>query len=755
MSFNRSKYAYLIGFCLILSLTLLNLPPWFTPTDWGKTIAFRIILSVLIFLFLWQFILNKDRQKNPEISEKLSFLFSKKNLVFWLLISLLAINLLATVFSLDPNYSLWGNPYRSGGFMNFAFYIIFAILAFLILKEKGWKKIWDFAIFIGILVSFIAIVQWQGWFSDIFISYTIRPPASLGNPIMLAIYLLLLSFLTLSFGIKENKSAKKIFYFSALFLFIFAIFLTYSRAAYLGLFLGFLWFLFFLPKKITTIKISAAIFLILALFGFYFVNTCSQLPEFIQENKTLKGAINRLSMEKALQTPRISGWKISWQALKDKPILGFGPENFAVGFDKHYDPSLPKIETAPHGITSWWDRAHNFIFDIGITAGLPALTIYLLLFAVLLKQLQKLKKKNPEKALICHGIQATFIGYLTANIFSFDAFSSYLISFLLIGFSLHLIYSAKETSLKGLYPTIAKWRKPLLALLLIVLIWFAWSFNLKPLQINKEINLAEKLVKSKRCDLALEKMEKALSKKSFLGAYLRVEYVDMLEKCGEQAPELKLEFVKRSAFLMKEAVEIQPYHSSHYAVLGSLLNFWMENETNAEIFQNLKTEAEYSFATAHKLSPKRQEFLVEWAKNNLITGQYDKAKEKAEECVNLNEKMKDCWWILALSNAFLNEEEEFEKNIATAKKLGYPVNSENSLLTLTATYAKNENYRKLMEIYQQLIKIKPKNPDYHASLAIVYRELGDFENAGKSIQKALELSPALKEAVEEFLKTLR
>ncbi|MFA5386680.1 MAG: O-antigen ligase family protein [Candidatus Paceibacterota bacterium] len=429
MVFNKLKYVFLIGFCLIVALPLLSLQPWFSPPDWGKTIVFRIILSILIFLFLWQIFSNK----NQEAKEKTFFLLSRKNIIFWLLTALFGTYLLATIFSLDPNFSFWGSPYRSGGFLNFAFYIIFGILAFLTLDKDSWRKVWNIAILFGALVSLVAIFQWQGLFQDILISTESRPPATLGNPIMLALYLLLLSFLTLSFILKATPLYKKIFYSAALLVFLFTILLTYSRAVYLGLVVGFLYFIFFFPyKKLAISLILKSTLLIVFLFGvygIYYINTQSQLPELIKENKTLREITSRLSIERAFQDPRISGWKVSWQALKDRPILGYGPENFSIGFDKYYDSSLKGIEKMPGGADNWWDRAHNFVFDISLSAGIPALLIFLLLFGVLLFKLARIKET---------AIQAAFIGYLVANFFSFDTFSIYLILFLLIGYSLHL-----------------------------------------------------------------------------------------------------------------------------------------------------------------------------------------------------------------------------------------------------------------------------------------------------------------------------
>ena len=89
---------------------------------------------------------------------------------------------------------------------------------------------------------------------------------------------------------------------------------------------------------------------------------------------------------------RISAWKVSSQAVLAKPLLGFGPGNYSIGFDAHYDPSLPGIQHTPTGVvTTWWDRAHNFLFDISLQAGIFALLVYLMFFGTLLWKLQKEK----------------------------------------------------------------------------------------------------------------------------------------------------------------------------------------------------------------------------------------------------------------------------------------------------------------------------------------------------------------------------
>jgi len=745
----RFYWLFLAGFFVILSLPLLNLPPWFSPPDWGKTIVFRIVVSILIFAVLWQILSN---------GERFSVKFSQgTKIVLSLLLALFLVYLLATIFSLDRNFSLWGSPYRSGGFLNFAFYIIFAILTFLILSEKDWQKIWDFSILIGIFVSIIAIFQQFGLISKIFIPYETRPPSTIGNPIFLAIYLLLLSFLTLVFGLKTKKILERIFYFFSFLLFLFVIiFVTQTRAAIIGLAAGFLYFLFFYPFKKRSIslvfKIIIFILFIFGIYGFYYINTHS-LPQFIQENKPsseislllgklLSGVTQRILIKNMLSDARISGWKVSWQALKNRPILGYGPENFSIGFDKYYNPALPNIEEMPGEFISWWDRAHNFLFDISISAGIPALIIYLLLFGFLFWQLQKLKynsnttndnantANNRPDPIVLHGIQSTFLAYLIANFFSFDSFSSYLISFLLIGFSIRLISKNVEGDefsqhrfmpIKRIYAdNISKWRGVIIFLLFILLVWFIWTFNIRPLKINSEINTTTYLVRNKRCSEAIPRAEKMLPQKSFLDAFLRLRYFETLERCENEMPGETLEFTKKKIKLLQEIIKIQPYYTRSWISLGSQTNVLIESETSPENIENLKKETNYYFEKAHQLSPKRQEVFIEWIITDLLTGEYQKAKEKAQKCIDSNERLGDCWWQMALTNIYLGENEKAKENLEIARQNGYPINSELSLLELARAYFKSENYSELIKIYHELIKI---NPAYEEKLKPFLKEL--------------------------------
>src|SRR3989344_684403 len=188
-------WIYLTGFFLIIIQILNVLPFWFIPTDWGKAIIFRIILSILIFLFISQILFKKISILS--VGEKIKSV----RLPLLLLLALFGIYLLATIFSVNQHFSLCGDPNRNGGFINFSLYIFWALLAFLIIKKNGWQKVLDFLIVVSIFVCIVAFFQRFGIFNKYFIPFESRPISVMGNTILLSIYLLLTTFLSFSFGV--------------------------------------------------------------------------------------------------------------------------------------------------------------------------------------------------------------------------------------------------------------------------------------------------------------------------------------------------------------------------------------------------------------------------------------------------------------------------------------------------------------------------------------------------------------------------
>ena len=709
---NKFSWVYIAGFFIVLALPVLIWPPYFFPADWGKTIVFRSVMAIMLFLFLWQFFYQRNKIGLPSFSAQGGPASGwKNNKIIWALGALFVVYLFAGILSVDPLFSFWGSPYRGGGLVDFIFYFVFAVLAFILFKKEDWKKAFDFSIIIGVLVSLIGIIQYFGLFNNFFLAVPSRPASTMGNTDILALYLLLLSFITLSYTIKENKIRLKALYSASLAIFLFTLLITGSRAGFFGLLIGGIYFFLAYPKKVPALKIGAVVLLVVVCGVVIYANTINQYPKFLENNRLFNSVESRLSVKLITNDPRFAAWQIELNAIKSKPVLGYGPENFAVGFDKYYDPSIPYLNRD----TSWYDKAHNIILQTGVEAGILGIIAYLGLFVTLFWQLQK------NKNIIAHGIQATLLGYLAANLFGFDSFGTYIILFLLIAYSLYLTSQNNTQNPNQNYAAQKNnfWKSALMFVLFLVLVIFLWQYNYVPLQINAEINKSENLANQKQCTQAFSTMDNIFPEHSFLDSYSIAKYVTFEKTCSAYYPENILSYTKKGVSLLNDAVKIQPLYTRYWIYLGTLTTTLAEQEQDLTAKNNLIEQAKNYFSKALQLAPKHQEIFTGLAKLEIDAGNYKSSQNYSEQCIALNSDLGDCYWYLGLAEIYAKDNTNAEKNIQTASIKGYNINTEANLDDLVNAYGRILDYKNLVPVLEKLVIINPNDAQYRTYLNYV------------------------------------
>jgi tetratricopeptide (TPR) repeat protein len=556
------------------------------------------------------------------------------------------------------------------------------------------------------------------------------------------------------------------------------------------MFIGALFFVFFFPsgkinnkKTIFLIKVLTIALLFLAVIGIFWLKGQPQIIKILEENKLFVSFFQRLwpnisnfSINNIISS-RGAGWKVAFQALIERPIFGYGPENFSIGFDRYYDPALPGllkmfIDTG----TGWWDRAHNFLLDLGVTAGAPALLVFIFLFIVLFWKLQKIKN-SPEKSLsssvIYHSIQATFIAYFTANFFSFDDFSTYLILFLIIGYCFYLLFEPDKYKDAQVYNSNKD--KPyfqnkfsdyiVLSVLFFIVAWFIWTYNINPMIINRNVNIAEYYknnIKGKEgCIAALNLIGQASLKHSIADYHLDLQYVDIINSCLSELPEAKKDLLRKEIEILEESLKIRPYYTRAYILLATSSEILAGEDIPEEEKNQLIENSFYYTKKAEQLAPKHQEVYVIWSKAFLLKEQNEEANEKADYCIKLNPDSADCWWAKTVVLANLGDIEETIKSMKIAKEKGVEVDIKNKISQLIKVFGAKAKatgdlryYKGLVVAYQELINFEPDNFQNHASLAFVYKTLGEYKKAREEALIVLEMSPQSKQAVEEFLRSL-
>lgn len=210
---------------------------------------------------------------------------------------------------------------------------------------------------------------------------------------------------------------------------------------------------------------------------------------------------------------------------------------------------------------------------------------------------------------------------------------------------------------------------------------------------------------------------------------------------------------------MKTAATFWPYHTKNWIFLAQLTSLFAEQKKQAkQITQDqanqLLEESDSYFEKAKQLSPKHQETYIEWTKSYIASRNYQEALQKAQECIAIDPRTNDCWWLKGLTGIYLGNLLQSQKDLNSAYQRGLLPNTTDALSKLADAYAASKQYAELVKIYEQLIQRDAKNTQYHASLATVYKELGQLQKAKAEALKVLELNPQSKDEVHAFLQSL-
>ena len=252
---------------------------------------------------------------------------------------------------------------------------------------------------------------------------------------------------------------------SLTFIFLFFFYVSRTRGALIGLGVAILVYLIYLlikaPKNVKKwaifgLSISALFITLAAIVSFYLSPLCARSEcSAFAKNLSSNRLLNLSPGDQTFKT-RFWTWNSAWQGFKDRPILGWGPENFSTVFDKHFDPRHYIPGTSSE---TWFDRAHSVVVDYLAETGALGFLSYLSIFVIFYWQLFK-KIKTPKstdaenhakthylKPLLTGLLIALPVGYFIQGLALFDVLPIYLNLFLFLAFSIYQLNKHYEPTL--------------------------------------------------------------------------------------------------------------------------------------------------------------------------------------------------------------------------------------------------------------------------------------------------------------------
>jgi O-antigen ligase len=327
---------------------------------------------------------------------------------------------ISTAFSKYKYTSVHGSLDRCEGLITYFSYCSVFLFSYRLLDAKTLTKVVPGMTLVSIIVSIYGILQHYS------LDFLPRNSAMrnykgtytfFDNPNFFGSYLVLIMLLTLTVYLTAEKRKFSSLYFITTCLAFIALIFSSTRSGYVGVFCGMvLLSTFVVYKRKYLWKKWASLLVILALL-LIVINITEKGQYFNRISSVFSDSYSIASNQSTGHegSSRFFIWKKSLPLVKEYFWFGSGPDTFEFVFKASPD-ELQKYLGSPNTKV---DKAHNEYLQIAITLGTPALLTYLLLlFIIIRKAFQAVKKIQGKEKIILYGLISTIFGYLVQAFFN-------------------------------------------------------------------------------------------------------------------------------------------------------------------------------------------------------------------------------------------------------------------------------------------------------------------------------------------------
>ena len=619
---------------LVISLPLAFNPKFLDAFALPKVTILRVI--VLIMLSSWI----------VKTVERGEFTWRKSPLNLPVLIFVF-VTFIATIFSTNPYHSFFGqHMYHMEGLWAI---LIYATLYFLVIANLDVLKIRKIilvfliasaiTVVYGLLQHFgIDFVNWQ-------ISSKERIWSSMGNPNFFAGFLVMaipLSIVVLLDWRRKNgnKLSLKTGLLIALLCFqLLCLNFTYSRASWIGLFFGLVIIAILwrrqLGKMRKIFKFTSLVLFIALLFVFSFkaiemrrlaLKNLEPLETHGLISKTAKRLVSIIDLNEADAASRISGWKSALEIIKERPLLGIGPDTLSINFRRYAFPEFSRLIGKALANPAY---AHNEVLQIAATMGMVGLLSYLWLLLSYFRTVTKFPNLHQDPIVV--GIAASITAVLVNNLFSFHTVTTATLFWLFLGFT--TILWAKEDGKKSIsisIPRGIKWAIYsilfVLNLLLIVIflrIYFAEAHFPKGLFFESK----------RRYDLAISEYQKAVRISPWEQTYYQ-NLAKIYQEVGLliQDKTQRIRLLEKSVAVYKKHLELVPQDALSHNGLG-IGYMHLAEQLSDQSYYHLAKE---SFQRSIQMAPYFQEPYINLGTVFYRLGKKEEALQSYDKALQVN-----------------------------------------------------------------------------------------------------------------------
>ena len=689
------------------------------PFEVGKGVMMRILIELALIFYLWFLLLEKPSLR-------------KGGLLFWSVLIYLGVLILTTTTSINPYRSFWGDLGRMEGVFTILHTgAIFFILVGLQWGEKVWLKFLGFSVAVSLLVGLGELIG--------------DKPIFFGNPAFLAVYSLFNLFFAGIILVKAKSWAWQVFGLLGLIINLIVPLVVANRGVLLGLGVAVLVmsFLFSLLSRQRIVKLISLAIVVLVIIGVGFVflvrgsSLVERLPSAIQK-------FARIGVNDPSTQTRLIALGVSFDAFKEKPVLGWGPEQFKVAYNKYFNPKHLTYEQ------TWFDRAHNKVAEVAVNQGIVGLISYLAIFAIAILNLVKLTRKNginEQEIFMAVILIGLIIAYFVQNLFLFDTPVSYLMLFSSLGFINFLIQGSFESNKK--FPKskqlslVSIMGVVVASFILVVLIF---SVNVR---IFKVAQLTQRGINSPYQEDTYSAFSTALAKKTYAQQDVLKEAAQFL-LIGNHTSSVEWEKTfNLVTSQLEDFLQREPNQAQLSLLLGKLYN------ERSLLDETMIEKARLTLQKSLTLVPLRPEVYTELGLVEFNQSNQNAALRLFQKAIDLNPRNPKAHWDYGLALFIAQMSDEGLLEIERAIELGYdwkiiPAEVDN----LIEIYENFKLHDKLIDAYSILVQHNPQNAEYKFKLAQAYAKIGNNKKAIEIARDTLQFDSDYTIEIEDFILNL-
>ncbi len=747
------KHALTAGLFAVFFLPFIIADSQLFPFITGKAFVFRILVEIL-FGF-WLIAMFRDAELRPRFS--------------WVMTAVLifvGVVIAADIFGVSFYRSFWSNFERMDGLISLLHLFGYFLVASSVLNTRArWQAFFNVSVVSSVIMAVYAFFQLAG---KVTINQGgVRVDGTFGNATYLAVFMLFNFFITLFLLAslyqgkqnvqgaqsgqdgqnKQNPNGQKgsnwlLFgwYGLAIIFQLIVLYHTATRGAILGLIGGLLLTALAVAifeknrPKLRRMAIGVLLCVIILIGGFFSVRNA----QFVKHSPTLSRFTPFVSVEKISTEISSQGrryvWPMAVSGFLERPILGWGQENFNHVFNKYYDPRMYNQEP-------WFDRAHNIVLDWLVAGGILGFLSYLGLFAALLVLVWKSRTLSITDKSILVGLTAA---YFFQNLFVFDNLISYIYFFSLLAFvhSENARGKSEPRWLSRFSENTILTQKVLPVVAVIVIASLIYVLNVKPILASraliKALNFSQQAPEQ-----GLEHFKKIFQYDTFADGEAAEQMFSQFKKFD--GPTVKAE--TRQAFMllavgkMDAQIKRFPNDARYLLFMGSLKN-------RIGDFQGALTYLE----RAKTISPQKQSISFEIGLAYLSLGNNQKALENLKAAYDSSPDFVEARILYAVGAIY-------DKNNALATELLAPTKINEKTVAseerIIAAYAATGQMSEAVKLVEKRVALQPENPEVRFRLSAGYLALGQRGRSVEILRDIIKLFPSYKNQAEYFIKEIQ